>query len=134
MAQNGRLCGRREQAALALACGQSVRGAARALHVGERTLTRWRADPDFMRRVRDLQNELLARAVGRLSCAMPEAAAKLRKLLASGSEKIQLAAAGKLLECGLKLRELADFEERLAALEEQGQPAQRSERFSRNGR
>jgi hypothetical protein len=49
---------------------------------------------------------------------MPQAATKLRKLLASDSEKIQLAAAGKLLESGLKLREQLDFAERLTRLEQ----------------
>jgi hypothetical protein len=48
---------------------------------------------------------------------MPQAALKLQALLASANEKIQLAAAGKLLETGLKLREQADLEERLQALE-----------------
>jgi hypothetical protein len=60
---------------------------------------------------------LLRRAVGRLSDSMPRAAAKLRNLLASPSEKIQLAAASKLLESGLKLREQVALEERVATLE-----------------
>jgi hypothetical protein len=126
MAENGRLPGKRERAAVALASGHSVRGAAGAVGIGERTLYRWRDDPAFAQRVRDLQAELVRRAVGRLSRAMPKAAVKLRKLLASESEKIQLAAAGKLLESGLKLRDQVDLEERLAALERQA--AQRRER------
>jgi hypothetical protein len=81
-------------------------------------LHRWRTEPAFGRRVRELQAELLRRAVGRLSRAMPQAAMKLRELLASDSEKIQLSAAGKLLESGLRLREQVDLEERLARLEE----------------
>jgi hypothetical protein len=117
MAENGRLSGKRERAAVALASGRSVRVAARSAGIGERTLHRWRTEPPFVERVRDLQAELLRRAVGRLSQAMPQAAAMLRKLLASGNERVQLAAASKLLESGLKLREHLDLEERLCELE-----------------
>jgi len=117
MAKNGRLSGKRERAAVALAAGRSVRAAARAVGVGERTLHRWRGDPAFQDHVRELQAEMLHCSVGRLSKAMPEAATKLRKLLASDSEKVQLAAAAKLLENGLKLREQLDLAERVQVLE-----------------
>jgi hypothetical protein len=82
-------------------------------------LHRWRTEPAFAQRFRDLQAELLRRAVGRLSRAMPQAAAKLRELLSSDSEKIQLAAAGKLLEAGLKMREGIELEQRVKDLERQ---------------
>src|SRR5712692_6781424 len=118
MADFGRLPGKRERAAVALASGRSMCAAARAVGVGERTLYRWRTDPAFAQRVRDIQAELLRSAVGRVSKAMPHAAAKLRKLLSSDSEKTQLAAAGKLLESGLTLREQFDLQERLSVLEE----------------
>jgi len=117
VAQNGTVSGKRSRAAMLLAAGRSVRAAARAIGVAERTLHRWRSEPPFAEHVRDLQAELLRRAVGRLSSSMPVAAMKLRKLLASDSEKVQLAAASKLLENGLKLREQLDLAERVQALE-----------------
>ena len=111
----GTLLGKRERAALA--AGRSVHATARTVCVGERTLHRWRTDPAFQDQVRELQAELLRRAVGRLSSSMPVPAMNLRKLLASESEKVQLAAASKLLENGLKLLEQLDFAERVQARE-----------------
>jgi hypothetical protein len=49
---------------------------------------------------------------------MTAAAATLRKLLKAEAETVRLGAARALLELGTKLRESAELEERLRALEE----------------
>ena len=77
MAENGR---RKGDAALllALASGQTLRNAAAAARIGERTATRRMADPTFRRRVAELRAEMVGRAVGRMADGMADAADKLR--------------------------------------------------------
>lgn len=106
-----------ENLALALASGQTLRDAAVAARVGERTATRRWADPTFRQRVADLRGEMVSRALGRMADGMAEAADVLRSLLAAEGESVRLGACRAMLELGVKLREFADVEERFAALE-----------------
>lgn len=103
---------------LALASGQTVRDAAQAAGIGERTATRRVADPFFRRRVAELRAEMIGRALGQLADGMTEAAGTLRKLLAADGESVRLGAARSILELGNKLREAVELEERLATLEQ----------------
>jgi hypothetical protein len=103
--------------ALALAAGQTLRDAATAAGIGERTATRRWADPTFRRRVAELRAGALEQASAKLTNAMSEAAAVLRKLLAAETESIQLAASRVLLDSTVKLREAVDLEHRIATLE-----------------
>ena len=116
MAEDGR---RKGDAALvlALAGGQTVRDSARAAGVGERTATRRLAAADFRRRVIETRAALVERATGQMADAMSAAAEALRKLLEARSEAVRLGAARAVLELGMKLRESAELEERLAELE-----------------
>ncbi len=104
--------------ALALASGATIRDAAAAAGVGERTATRRWADAAFRRQVAELRGDMVGRALGRMADGMSDAAAKLRELLTAESESVRLGAARALLELGTKLRESVDHEERLAALEQ----------------
>ena len=106
-----------EALALAVAAGQTLRNAAVAVGVSERTAARRWADPAFRRRVSQLRGEVVQRALARLADGMTEAADVLRQLLAAESEAVRLGAARSLLELGVKLREPVELEERLAALE-----------------
>jgi hypothetical protein len=106
-----------EALALALASGQTLRAAAEAAGVAERTAARRQADPAFRRRVAALRAELVERALGKLADGMADAAAALRALLAADSEAVRLGAARALLELGVKLREAVELEQRLATLE-----------------
>jgi hypothetical protein len=116
MAENGRR--KRDDAfMLALASGQTVRDAACAAGIGERTATRRVADLDFRRRVEELRSEMVAQTLGRLAAGMAEAADRLRALLGAKNEHIQLGAARSLLELALTLRKNVETEERLRALE-----------------
>jgi transposase-like protein len=110
--------GKREAAALALAIGKNVKAAARASHVGERTLHRWLGDEDFQRRVTQVRAELFGCAVGKLARLAGKAADALAKLLRSESDSVRLQAARTILESGNRLREAVEVEQRLAAVEE----------------
>jgi hypothetical protein len=106
-----------EALALAVASGQTLREAAAAAGVGERTATRRWADPAFRRRVGELRGEMVSKALGRMADGMADAADKLRALLAAAPPTVQLGAARALLELGVKLRESVELEERVADLE-----------------
>jgi hypothetical protein len=117
LAENGRRRGD-DALALALASGKSVRDAAEAAGIGERTATRRVADPGFRRRVAELRSEMVDRALGRMADGMTEAAETLRALLKAEGESVRLGAARSVLELGSRLRESVEFEDRFAALEE----------------
>src|SRR5262245_48045710 len=116
MAENGR---RKGDTALlmALASGQTIRDAAQAAGIGERTATRRWADPEFQRRVFQLRGDMVCRSLGRLADGMSEAADVLRQLLAAESETVRLGAARSLLDLGNKLHESVELANRVAELE-----------------
>jgi hypothetical protein len=117
MAENGRR--KRDDALLlALASGQTVRDAARAAGISERTATRRMAEHDFRARVAELRDGMVARALGRMADGMSDAADKLRQLLLSArSEAVQLGACRTLLGLGVKLRESVEIQQRVEDLE-----------------
>jgi hypothetical protein len=105
---------------LALACGATVEAAAGQCRLSERTVYRRLADPDFRRRLQAVRADMVQRAAGLLTAAAVEAVKTLLELQkASAPYAVRLGAARAVLELGTKLREAADLEERLAALEQQ---------------
>jgi hypothetical protein len=109
-----------EALALALASGQTLRDAAAAANIGERTATRRWADAAFRRRVGELRGDMVQCSLGRMADGMSEADDVPRALLAEGTPPtVRLGAARALLELGVKLRESVELEERLTALERQ---------------
>jgi AcrR family transcriptional regulator len=108
---------------MALAGGLTVRAAAKRAGVSERTATRRWADAAFRRRVGELRAELLTRASGQLAGNMSKAARTLGKLLRSEDERIAFQAAKAILETGVRIRDAAELEARLTALEKHmGEP------------
>lgn len=105
--------------ALAVAAGQTLREAAGAVGIGERTAARRWADDSFRHRVTELRGQMVALALGKMADGMTEAAEALRKLLKAESESVRLGACRAILELTVKLREAVDQEERLQALEAQ---------------
>lgn len=104
---------------LALACGASVEQAARQCGLSTRTVYRRLADPDFCRRLQKLRGEMVSRTAGTLTAAATEAVRTLLELMKSpASGSVRLGAARAVLELGMKIREIADLEERLARVEE----------------
>jgi hypothetical protein len=116
-------CGRRKRhddaLAVALAAGQTLRDAAAAAGIAERTATRRWADPAFRARVSLLRADMVERATAKMTDGMTEAADVLRKLLKAKSEAVRLGACRAMLELCVKLRESVELESRLAALERQ---------------
>jgi hypothetical protein len=103
---------------MALACGATVEGAARQCQLCARTVYRRLADPTFQRRLEALRADMVQRTAGMLTAAAGEA---VKTLLALQKETtpaaVRLGAARAVLEIGIKVREVADLEQRLCALE-----------------
>jgi hypothetical protein len=104
-------------AALAVAGGRTVREAAERADVGVRTVYSWLRQPAFKRKVNELQERMVAAAIGRLSRRMSKAADTLAGLLNSTDEGTKLRAARSLLEVRLKLKQLDELERRVGELE-----------------
>ena len=101
-----------------LAAGWSIRDAAKADGLSEKTLHRRLRDPGFRLEVSRVRGELLAAAVGQLSAAAGDAARALHELLASDNEAIRLSAARSVLDMSVKLTTAVELEERIRSLEE----------------
>jgi hypothetical protein len=107
---------------LALACGATVENAARQCQLCKRTVYRRMEEPDFRRRVQAMRAEMVQRTAGALTAAGSEAVRTLLELLkATNPGATRLGAARSVLEIGMKAREFAELEERLAALEQQAE-------------
>jgi hypothetical protein len=105
---------------LALACGASLENAARQAGVSESTAYRRMADPEFTRQLQAMRADMVQRTAGALTAAATEAVRTLLDLLKPPAPSAaRLGAARSVLEIGVKLRETAELEVRLAALEEQ---------------
>jgi hypothetical protein len=79
-------------------------------------------EPEFLRRLRALRADMMQRTAGALTAAGTEAVRVLLELLRGArAEAVRLAAARSVLEIGMKAREFAELEERLAMLEQQAE-------------
>ena len=108
------------QLLMALACGVTVENAARQAGISTATAYRRLADPDFLQRLRALRADMVQRTAGTLTAASGESVRTLLELQKpSAPPAVRLGAARSVLEIGIKMREAADLEERLSALEQQ---------------
>jgi len=82
----------------ALATGLSVKAAAEATGLAERTAYRRWAQPEVRREVAALRAVVLQEAIGRLTAGSTRAAEVVLELLESEDEKVRLAAASRLTE------------------------------------
>lgn len=105
--------------AAALAAGQTLRDAATAAGVSERTAARRAADPAFQRRVEALRAELVSAALGRLAALLSDATDALKRAVSCGKVATEVKAATAIFQQLLKVRDQTIPEERLAAIEEQ---------------
>jgi hypothetical protein len=103
----------------ALACGATVEHAARKAGVGERTVYRRLADPAFCRQLCQLRTEMVQRTAGMLTGAGMGAVKVLVDLQSDVAVPagVRRRSARDVLEMGLKFRETAELEQRLAAVE-----------------
>jgi hypothetical protein len=103
----------------ALACGATVEQAARSVGVSPRTVHRRLADPRFRRRLESVRGDMVQRTAGMLTAASLEAVKTLLTLQqGSVPASVRLGAARAVLEIGIKLRGMAELEQRISALEE----------------
>ena len=107
-----------ELLAAELASGKTVRDAAAAVKIGERTAFRRLEDPEFRRRVTELRAGLVRDAAGKLAANMGQAADKLAELIGNADPDVALKAAVKVIELSMKAVQLTELEGRLADLEE----------------
>ena len=110
---------REARAIAALISQPTATAAAAAAGVGDRTLRRWMARPDFSRRLRTAQNEVLDQAFGTLRVATVEAVAALREIVGdqAGAKSARVAAARVVLDGARRAFQMEELEQRLQALE-----------------
>jgi hypothetical protein len=105
---------------LALACGATVESAAQKAGISRATAHRRLADPEFQTRLKQIRSDMVQRTAGTLTAAGSESVKTLLALQQSTiPHAVRLGAARSVIELGIKMREVADLEERLAALEQQ---------------
>jgi hypothetical protein len=100
-----------------LAAGMTIKDAAAAAGIGERTAHRRLEDAAFRRTVAEARGKLVDGALGQLADAGTAAVATLRALLAAEGESVRLGSARAILELGSRLRESVELEARIADLE-----------------
>jgi hypothetical protein len=101
-----------------IASGLPVEHAARQAGVSPATAFRRLREPGFRAEVQSLRQTARDRTVGMLSDAGLMSVVVLRQLLGAEDGRLRLRAAATLLAEGRSYAELADFDERLAAVEE----------------
>jgi hypothetical protein len=107
-----------EMLLMALACGATVEAAAQKAGLGRTTVFRRLQDPEFQTRLQQIRSDMLKRATATLTAASTEAIKTLLALQqATIPHAVRLGAARSILEIGIKMREVADMEERIVALE-----------------
>jgi hypothetical protein len=101
-----------------LACGK-IGDAAKRAGVTDRTITRWLGEPAFRAALLNAEGEAIDQATRQLLALQPAAIGEIESILQDSSNPaaVRLRAAQAVLDYLLKLRELRNVEERLAALE-----------------
>jgi hypothetical protein len=106
-----------ERAIASLLSTASVRKAAIAAQIPERTLYRWMQEDNFRQVYRDARLSVLDTATMKLREATGAAVDTLRELLSSPQHQVKLGAARTILEMAYKSAELGEIQERLEELE-----------------
>jgi len=104
---------------MALACGATLEAAGQKAGVSKATVQRRLKDLGFQGRLQEFQADIVKRLARALTDAGTEAMKTLLMLLQPAiPHAVRLGAARTVLEIGIKMREVADLEARLQALEE----------------
>ena len=104
---------------LALACGASVEAAAAKAGVSPATVYRRKQEPAFAQRLQQVKTDMVLRTAGMLTAAGGESVKTLLELQKpSVPPATRLGAARATIELGLKVREVNELEQRIAALEQ----------------
>ena len=103
-----------------LACGATVENAARTAGISPATVYRRLKEPEFQQRLHEIRAGMFVRTSDMLTAAGMEFAKTLLELSRPPAPyAVRLGAARAGLEIGMKTREVASLEERLAAVEQQ---------------
>jgi len=105
---------------MALACGATVENAAKTASVSPATVYRRLQDPEFQRKLQEIRSDMVVRTSSMLTAAGMESVKTLLSLQQPTiPHTVRLGAARAVLEIGLRAREAASLEERLAVIEQQ---------------
>jgi hypothetical protein len=115
--RGGKRLRQEEGAIAALLSEPTIEAAARKARVGERTLLRWMAEPEFKAQYRAARRSVVEGAIGRLQQAATQAVDSLTKNLTCGIPAVEVGAAKAVLDQAIKAVELVDLAERVEALE-----------------
>jgi hypothetical protein len=108
-----------EQLLMALACGATVEQAAAKCGLSERTVYRRLEDASFCQRLQKVIADMVKRTAGMLTASGGEASKTFLALLKEPTPPAtRHAAARSIIELGIKTRETADLEQRIASLEQ----------------
>jgi hypothetical protein len=103
---------------LALACGATLENAARSAKVSLSTAKRRMRDPEFQRRLREARADFVQRAAAMLTAGSLES---VKTLLSLQSDQcpptVRLGAARAVVELAARLRETAELQDRVVAME-----------------
>ena len=103
---------------LALIEARTIAGAAKNAGVARSTVYRWLEDPKFRDEVSRARRHFLEEGVETLVGGMEKGASRLLEALDAPDRNIRLRAAIAVVQMGLDVAAIADFERRLAELED----------------
>ena len=107
-----------EQALAALLQHATIKDAARACGISEKSLWRWLQREDFQKRYREAQRAVVDASIAELQGATKEAVKTLRRNLTCGNPFAENTAATTILAQSLKAIELQELQERIERLEQ----------------
>lgn len=110
---------KRAQAVVALLAAPSLDAAAAQCGIGQRTLRRWRSQPEFIAEYNRARQELLEAATGQLRASMTGAVGVLVRIAhePSAPHAARVTAAARILEFGFYAYRIEDLAARLEKLE-----------------
>lgn len=109
-----------EQVIAALLTEPTIEAAATSCGIGERTLRRWLARPEFAAAYAEARREALRRGIGCLVAALPDAVNAVREVMrypTAPGASVKVSAARVLIAGWPSAHEADGLEERIAALE-----------------
>ena len=95
----------------------TIESAAKQADIGESTLRRWLAEPEFKAKYRAARRQVVEAAIGRLQSVATKAVDALERYLSCGIPAVEVGAAKSVLDQAIKAVELVDLVERVEALE-----------------
>jgi hypothetical protein len=127
----GQLSGRQERVLLALLDTPSIKAAAAATGVNEKTVRRWLRQPEFQAAYRAARRAVVEETLALLQRIGAKAVAALHKNLACEKPAVEVAAAVAILDRAIRGVELSDLAERVEELERDKERQQEGEKWQR---